>query len=190
MNKNENGRCNRRDPFITGISRKGKPFDDDEWDKENIKPLLDAHYLCDRPGKPYAIADVLMMLDEEKGGYAQISVHGARKGKRAPRKLGSTQLRLIQEWLVAKMNEGGEAFQRLLLKAQEVKDLMDSPAEVLGAWGQQREDSRAANKAQTQKIESDADRIISTVGQANKPADEYFSRYVLKKPCPAGEGPH
>ena len=29
MNKNENGRCNRRDPFITGISRKGKPFDDD-----------------------------------------------------------------------------------------------------------------------------------------------------------------
>ena len=182
MNKNENGRCNRRDPFITGISRKGKPFDDDEWDKENIKPLLDAHYLCDRPGKPHAIADVLMMLDEEKGGYAQISVHGGRKGKRTSRKLGPTQLRLIQEWLDVKMNEGGEAFQRLLLKAQEVKDLMDFDAEVLEAIAnkektvvqqimESEDEVLASNKAQTQKIESEADRIIGTVGQASKPAD-------------------
>ena len=93
MDKDENARNNRRDPFITGISRKGKPFDDDEWDKENIKPLLHAHYLCARPGKPHVIADVLMMLDEENGGYAQISVHGARKAKRTRRKLGPTQFR-------------------------------------------------------------------------------------------------
>ena len=133
MNKDENARSNRRGPFITGISRKGKPFDDDEWDKENIKPLLHAHYLCARPGKPHAIADVLMMLDEENGGYAQISVHGARKAKQTRRKLGPTQLRLIQEWFDAKKHEGGGAFQHLLLEAQEVKDRMDSHEEVLEA---------------------------------------------------------
>ena len=169
MNKNENARGNRRDAFTTGISRKGKPFDDDEWDKENIKPLLDAHYLCARPGKPHAIADVLMMLDEEKGGHAQISVHGARKAMQTPRKLGPTQLRLIQEWFVAKMNEGGEAFQRLLLKTQEVKDLMDSHAEVLEAWRQQREDGRAANKAKNLQFKSKSSNFLH-----NKGFDTYY----------------
>ena len=94
-------RNNRRDVFITGVSKKGVPFeekekDTDAWDIENINPLLDAHYDCARPGKPHVIADVLMMLDEEKGGHAQISVHGARKAKQTPRKLGPIQFLLIQ----------------------------------------------------------------------------------------------
>ena len=109
-------RNNRRDVFITGVSKKGVPFDEkekdkDAWDIENINPLLDAHYECARPGKPHVIADVLMMLDEEKGGHAQISVHGARKAKQTPRKLGPIQLLLIQEWFDVKKHEGDEAFQ-------------------------------------------------------------------------------
>ena len=115
MNASNTARNDRRDVFITGVSKKGVPFDEkekdkDAWDIENINPLLDAHYECARPGKPHVIADVLMMLDEEKGGHAQISVHGARKAKQTPRKLGPTQLRLIQEWFDAKKHEGGEAF--------------------------------------------------------------------------------
>ena len=46
-------RNNRRDVFITGVSKKGVPFDEkekdkDAWDIENINPLLDAHYECDQ----------------------------------------------------------------------------------------------------------------------------------------------
>ena len=92
MNKNEYTRGNRRDAFITGVSKKGVPFEDpDAWDIENLKPLLDAHYECPRPGKPHVIADVLMMLDEEKGGHAQISVHGAQKAMQTLCKLGPIQ---------------------------------------------------------------------------------------------------
>ena len=83
-------RNNRRDVF-TGVSKKGVPFeekekDKDAWDIENINPLLDAHYECPRPGKPHVIADVLMMLDEEKGGHThkyQYMVHGRRSRRRA-----------------------------------------------------------------------------------------------------------
>ena len=106
MNEYSQARLHRRTPFLTGESRYGVTFVDDTWDKANIKPLLDAHYECERPGRTVAIVDVLTMLTT---GRAQITMRGARQKQSQGRKLGAS-LGLVQAWLDAMKQKGGEEF--------------------------------------------------------------------------------
>lgn len=69
-------RTNRRKPFLTGISRKGVAFEDDEWYKKNITALLDAHCKCQRPGLETALYDVQSML---ASGHALINIDRKKK---------------------------------------------------------------------------------------------------------------
>ena len=64
MNAAQVKRCYLRGPSLSGVSVKGKPFEDDAWYMANIKPLLDAHFACSRPVRAVVLDDVERMLAE------------------------------------------------------------------------------------------------------------------------------
>ncbi len=98
---------NRWQPFLTGISRKGRALDDDKWYRENVVDLLNAHYAL-TPNN--ALSDVLsMMLTDE----AQLTTSRTSKKDGNPddeqyldqlnppakhRKLRPSEKALIRDW--------------------------------------------------------------------------------------------
>ena len=123
-------RKNRRGPFLKGEDREGNPWTDDTWCKSNVKPLLTAHYQCDKPGAPTAILDAEYMLET---GFARITA--SRKTKEdglSPLKLPEAALQEVREWLDEKKavgGEEGEAFARNCERADKLRAHEEARAE-------------------------------------------------------------
>ena len=89
-------RKHNRGPFLSGVSRYDVPFEDDSWYKKETKPLLTAHYKCEKPGPVRCIMDVDYMM---KTGYAKITASRTTKEDKLPAfKLPEAVLGQVREW--------------------------------------------------------------------------------------------